>query len=366
MIGTVWILTTMAGVPLAAPVPTGEPVPSLRRVAVPASEFDAQAWIGRLSAPDLDARERAFAELVEEAVANDAARAALKAWARETGRADLAWTARLALREVERRPGTHLRALKSFGGGAFGDLRGRFEELERQFGGLDSLFGDLQRDLDRMFQAQPDPAAPPAQGGLRRSESFRLQVGPEGVEVQVDEDVDGKRSTRTYKGRTLEEVLEANPELSERLRAQGPNAIRALPGARGWAFRGPTVVRPPWGAEFDDERWSAPARPLAPLEPGRTRTDVLGVTYTKPSEEVRQRRNLEEGVGLLVEGTQPGTIASALGVQAGDVLVALNGRALKERDDVVAVLKARAAGEPVKLELVDAKGRRHTLTWNES
>lgn len=348
----------------------------LARVAAPAGDFDHRAWEERLATKDLDTRERDFAALVEEATANDAAREALRAWSTDAGRPDLAWTARLALREVERRPGTHLRALKNFGGGAMGDLRSRFDELESRFGGLDSMFGDLQRDLDRMFQqdeprtgATPQPGAAPRAGMHAQSESFRMQSGPDGVEVHVDENVNGETKTRTYKARTMEELLEANPELKDRIGAGGSMPLFGSRQPQGFSFRGPfgggtapkTLVMPD---EYD--RWTTPAKPLAPSMSGKTRTDILGVLYTKPSEEVRERRNLDDGVGLEVERTEPGTIASALGVQNGDVLIALNGRALKDRADVVAALKERKDGEPVKLELVDAKGRRHTLTWNES
>jgi len=369
---TLLLVSTVCPAQPAALVPTSL---QLARVAAPTAEFDASAWRQRLSAEDLDARERAFADLVEEATANDSAREALQTWSTATDRPDLAWTARLALREVERRPGTHLRALKNFGGSAMGDLRTRFEELEGRFGGLDSMFGDLQRDLDRMFQNVPQSGATPQPGSAPRSglhaqrKSFRMQSGPDGVEVHVDEDVNGETKTRTYKARTMDELLEANPELKDRLGSGGTMQFFGTGPRSGFSFRTPfgsgpdpkTLVMPD-----DGDRWATPAKPLEPLMPGKTRTDILGVLYTKPSPEVRERRNLEEGVGIEVERTEPGTIASALGVQAGDVLVALNGRPLKDRADVVTALKERKDGEPVKLELVDAKGRRHTLTWNES
>lgn len=345
----------------------------LQRVPAQVSDFDHRAWEERLSAKDLDERERAFANLVALAVDDDGARDALRAWSTDAGRPDLAWTARLALREIERRPGTHLRALKQFGGGTMGDLRQRFEELERRFGGLDSMFGDLQQDLDRLFGDDPLQGAHPAPGASRsQSQSYRMQIGPDGVKVEVDEDVDGKQSTRTYTGRTLEELLEANPELKDKIgTGNGSDFSFGAPGGpRGFVWRSPFGIAPdsPGLVPPDDaDRWSTPAKPLlAPATPGKLRTDILGVMYTKPSDEVRERRSLDAGVGLLVERTEPGTIAAALGVQAGDVLVTLNGRTLKEREDVVGALRDRKPGEPVKLELVDGKGRRHTLTWNES
>ncbi len=365
-----WILLPLV---LTAPVavPTAQSH-GLQRVNEDAPRFDRQAWEERLGAQDLDERERAFDDMVDRATADDVARDALRKWSEDTAQPDLAWTARLALREVDRRPAARMRPAQPFGKGGMKDLRGRFQELEDRFGGLDSMFGDLQEELDRMFPSQGFPGAPQTglapQGGTRHeSQSFRMQSGPDGVTIEVDEDVNGQKTTRTYKGSTLEEVLEANPELKDRI---GAGARGFFPGnamPRGFSFGfGPQGGRAPQTLQVpDDDRWDAPAKPLG-AEPEKTRTDILGVQYTKPASTVREQRNLEDGVGLEVQRTEPGTIASALGVQPGDVLVALNGRALKDRDDVVAVLRDRKAGEAVKLELVDGKGRHHTLTWNDS
>jgi len=369
-----WILlSTFPSVAAPAVVPAQEQHGELERVVTRDGDFDHRGWEEKLATRDLEERERAFEALVDLAVADDAAREAVRAWSTDAGRPELAWSARLALREVERRPGTHLRALKNFGGGAMGDLRGRFEELEQRFGGLDSMFGDLQRDLDRLF-SNPPPIAPGAvpHGSPRaQSQAFRLQVGPDGVKIEVDEDVDGQKSTRTYTGKTLADVLEANPELKDRIGTGGAHGFFFGGGGPGQGFG----LRSPFEAGPDrrlrptpngGDRWSTPAKPLlAPETPAKTRTDILGVLYTKPSAELRKQRQLEEGVGLEVERTEAGTIAAALGVETGDVLVALNGRTLRDREDVVGALRDRQPGEPVKLELVDARGRRHTLTWNE-
>lgn len=354
-----------SGAQSAAPAPQTQ---RLERVEPRSAAFDARAWEEKLAARDLDERERAFASLVDVAVHDDAARETLRAWSTDESRGDLAWTARLALREVERRPGTHLRALKSFGGGAMDDLRSRFDEMEKRFGGLDSMFGDLQRDLDRFFQdSGPNAATPhalPPGSARSQSQSYRVEAGPGGVKVEVDEDVNGQRSTRTYEGESLEALIEAHPELKGRIGLGAPFSFgfggQAAP--RAFAFPSPGGAAPRLRVKpDDDDRWNAPAKPLTADD--KIRTDVLGVQYTKPTSSVRDERKLEDGVGIQVERTEPGTIAAALGVEPGDVLVALNGRTLKDREDVVAALRERKATEPVKLELVDDRGRRQTLTW---
>ncbi len=356
---TLGILPAFAPAPQFAPQAAPQTWQRLERVGQDDARFDARGFGHKLTADDLDERERAYKEVVDRAVNDDAVRAALETWAKDTSNRDLAWTARLALREVERRPGTHLRALKSFGGGAMDDMRGRFQELERRFGGLDSLFGDLQRDFDHMFQDAPS-------GTTRhsRSESYQMRVTPDGVEIVIDEDVDGQRKERTYKGSSMEEILEANPELRERIgdgpivRSFGygePFEIRVQPG-QGWNAFPPTPAP-------DARSWNQPAKPL--LKPGGVRTDILGVQYASPTDEMRKKLGLDDGVGIEVERAEPGTIASALGLQPGDVVIALNGRTLKVRDDVVAALRDRKPGEPVRLEVVDPQGKRHTMTWTE-
>jgi len=359
-----WI--TLGIVPAFAPASQFAPQPPqqngqrLERVGQGHARFDAREWGHKLGTHDLDERERAYQGLVDLAVNDAAARAALESWAKDESNQDLAWTARLALREVKRRPGTQMHALKEFGGGAMDDLRGRFHELERRFGGLDSLFGDLQRDFDGMFQD-----APPGATRHSRAESYQMRVTPDGVEIVIDEDVDGQRKERTYKGESMEEILEANPELRERI-GNGPNVrffgledpfeLRMQPPRQGRNAM-PSVPAP------DAHDWDQPAKPL--LEPGSVRTDILGVQYTTPTDDQRKKLNLEEGVGIEVERTEPNTIASALGLQPGDVVISLNGRALKSRDDVVGALRDRQSGESVRIEVVDPQGQRHTMTWTE-
>src|SRR5689334_19168779 len=66
--------------------------------------FDADAWKQRLRASDLEAREHDFERLLDEARDNDAARKQLEAWAHDDGDANLAWTSRMALRELRTQP----------------------------------------------------------------------------------------------------------------------------------------------------------------------------------------------------------------------------------------------------------------------
>lgn len=78
----------------AAPVPL-QPVPAEHTCAY----FDEGDMRARLLDPDLVAREAAFDELVRLCHHHPEIRATVQAWSRETSTLELAWTARLALRE---------------------------------------------------------------------------------------------------------------------------------------------------------------------------------------------------------------------------------------------------------------------------
>ena len=76
-------------------------------------DFDRAAWKAALTEPDLDRREERFEHLVRRFADVDAARAALKDWSEDLSEPELAWTARLALREL-RRAGRRAAYLISF------------------------------------------------------------------------------------------------------------------------------------------------------------------------------------------------------------------------------------------------------------
>jgi S1-C subfamily serine protease len=94
---------------------------------------------------------------------------------------------------------------------------------------------------------------------------------------------------------------------------------------------------------------------LAPTEP--IRTDILGVIARPATAD-------EGGQGLHVRSTVPGSIAALLGIQGGDVLLEVNGRALSAIDDVTTALAERGENGQVAATWRDADGRRRTGTWH--
>jgi S1-C subfamily serine protease len=89
---------------------------------------------------------------------------------------------------------------------------------------------------------------------------------------------------------------------------------------------------------------------------------MLGIACTPVGADLRAKLGLQEDVGLVVDSVVEGTIASRIGLRAGDVVVELSGRSIRKREDVAEVLAERRAGEDLQVVIVDKDGKRRTLT----
>ncbi len=317
-------------------------------------EFDPEQWNLLLEEQDLDRREESFDRLVRRARRDPEARAYLKELAADADRPALAWTARLALRELGRTGTFGFYQALPFDdpAGPFGE---RIEDMLQGFGfGLPQDLRDWHADL---FQV------PPGGQGLRQEgRSMSLQQGPDGWELEITEEVDGEKRTRTFQGESLEEILQQNPELEAELGISGRGLpgrfqLRLGPGGdhlRELFGKNPFQFRSP-----DGQTWLFNRR--APSEP--LRTDILGVRVVPLGTERSAELELPEGVGLYVSSTYPATIAQLLGVRAGDVLVELNGQQLASSEDITRILEQRAQDGELSLTWIDGAGERRTRTW---
>lgn len=330
-----WILPSVAVQPAA---PNALAQDRLMRVAPPPpmSEQDRTAWRDRLTAADLEQREQSFDALIEAAGRDAALRALLEEWSLDSVDTNLAWTARLALRELRglAQRGTPLRR-----GFFFGD-------------GLDP-FADSQRLLDEMMRGM-EPwgnrgGLPPSAGGSTTSsaESFSLESGPDGVKCKVTTQEDGREVTEEYSAKSIDELLEAHPELGAKI------------GARTFD---------PFGGAFPPGlslRLGSPraAQPATPFQTFQVRTDVLGVVVEPLSAEDGQKFGLEAGVGLRIERVEPGTIAHQLGLQRGHVLFEINGTTIHSRDDISNEIRKRGSDGALDVVVIDRWGQKRTRTW---
>jgi len=340
----------------------------LTRVAPPSraqagsEDFDRDAWKKQITTGDLSEREQAFDRLSNLARQDPAAREALEAWSRDESDAGLAWTSRLLLREVDR-------ALHGWmmGGAQPGwEMFGRdfdFNGFSQRFEDLDSLFGDLRTEWDGMLRHLPHPSTG-GKSGRESARSMTLQSGPDGVTCKVTEMVDGQEQTKEYTANSMDELLEANPELRDTLGHEGP-MVFTFPNGGGRArlsiprrgdLHGRSLQVPP--AERPDVTFEDAGAGTA----GEPRTDRLGIFCAPMDDDTAEHLDLHQGEGLLVQSVQPGSIANVLGLRTGDVVVEINGTTIHSADDVKKVLTDRAEGAEVSVVVVGSEGRR-TLNW---
>jgi hypothetical protein len=324
--------------------------------------FEPEAWKKRLLAGDLQARESAFEQILERARTDPTAREAIEGWSKPSEEPNLAWTSRLLLRELDRSPHSWFQREARPDGRGFG--RGLdFDDFARRFEDLDSMFGDLRTQWESMLQQLPAPSSSVSSS----AESFSLQSGPDGVTCKVTREVDGKEETREYTARTMEELLQANPELRDKLGTSGsflwsmPSTPRSIVIPRGLRSGGPGGIQVlPRGSVGG--RWTAPDRSDEASDAGSPRTDRLGIYCEPVEDEIAGELGLKPGEGLRVRSTQSGSIASILGLREGDVVLEVNERKIQGVEDVKKALVDRAGDADVSVVVVGSEGRR-TLTW---
>ncbi len=103
------------------------------------------------------------------------------------------------------------------------------------------------------------------------------------------------------------------------------------------------------------------------LKSGRVARGYLGVTIDPLTPELAEQYGLptDQG-GVMVRSITPGSPAQKAGLQAGDVLVAINGRAIKGARDLVRQISSVAVGSKVEIQTIrDKKAQTFTVTIEE-
>jgi hypothetical protein len=364
---------------------TGTTAPPGQRLRlVVEATVDVEGWRARLSNPDLDARELAFDQLVARARDDFELRLALRSWTTDPAAGELAWGARLALRELQRqghppRPVAWIRV----NGGSQGAPRvlARPTADADVSGGEASPDSPMQRsELLRRFELHEDASQeeilplsdpprisslyfprqfqmPQSPHELRVTRRFHLDIQPEGVVLTEWDLSGGSQGERRYAAGSVEGLLDQHPHL--RHQVPGLSTLIAKPFAPGSQFG--------WGSEsplfrFDPalvgSRGSRPAAGAAEY----VTTLVLGVNCTQLSGEDAQGRMLGPGVGLRIERREPGSVAEALGLQRGDILIELGGQPLCSFEEISRVLRERP-GRSIEVKFIDRSGIERQRTW---
>jgi len=312
-----------------------------------ARDFDRDQWREHLAVADLERREQNFDALVRRAALDPVARTFLEDLARDPKNGELAWTARLALRELGR-------PRFSQGHPAFDffstDPFGRSGKLEEMLRGL---------SRDGLFPPGVAQGLSGGQGGAGSSSSRSVHVEQtdQGARVVVSEDVDGEKQERVYEGKNLDEILAANPELKKDLGGLHIRGTLGAPFDFDMDFGLPEARHP--RDAFEALPWlDEPQKPTRPL-----RTDKLGVIVQPLTPEHAAELGLEKGEGLFVERSATGTFAHLLGIGTGDVLLEIDGQRLQALEDVGRIMQARDPKSPLRVTWIDELGQRHEKTW---
>ena len=348
---------------LLAQEPAKPPAPQ-PEASAPEAAQGADRWIRDLGSESYRARLQAEKELRQ---LGAKALPQLKEAAAEAQDHEVQWRARRLVRQIESgEQGLQQRHRDETGGQQqqkqwrlWGDqqtspsMRRQFEELfremEQQFG-LDIprarfFHDDFFKDLQDQMQA--DGA---------RGHGMSLQIGPDGaVRAEVKEtDENGKVETKVYEAPDMETFQQQYPDV---LGKGGLNfGLHAWP-QDGRAFRSLLVPqhRVPFirmdplrvDTDVDIDVGSAEA---AEAPPEGKRLGII-VRPEIPAE-LREHLEIEEGVGLMVQEVQSGTLAETLGLRQGDIVVRIADRQIRETKDVQEAIGGVEAGAQVEVHFL--------------
>ncbi len=310
------------------------------------ARFDPEEWLGLLEERDLDRREGHFERLVKRARKDPSAQTFLEELSQDGNFPDLAWTARLALRELRQRPGFAVAPLDEFFGGPG---QGRLEELLPDF---------------QVFRLDPDRLFPPgsqswfnAPGTSSESRRVTVEETGDGCTIRVTENVNGEEVNREYSGESYESILESNPELRDELTDSRMGGLRVHLGDKplGELFQfGPL--------RFGDEGRPRIYFSQRGLSPEPMRTDILGVRVRPVPAERAAALGIEQGTGMLIDSVFPRTIAHALNLRSGDVILSVAGTKVASAEDITRLLAERETSD-FTVGWIDADGVRHEANW---
>jgi 2-alkenal reductase len=88
------------------------------------------------------------------------------------------------------------------------------------------------------------------------------------------------------------------------------------------------------------------------VESGDARPSFLGIQYKELNPQLANERQLSITQGALLEEVVGGSPAAQAGLQAGDVIIMVNGQALDDRHPLVSLLVEYVAGETITLDIL--------------
>ncbi|MEW5806456.1 MAG: Do family serine endopeptidase [Acidobacteriota bacterium] len=90
---------------------------------------------------------------------------------------------------------------------------------------------------------------------------------------------------------------------------------------------------------------------------GKVSRGYLGVVVRSVDEKIQDYYKLGSRKGAFVDAVQPGLPGDKAGIRKGDIILSVDGKEIKESQDLVSEISSRSAGDRVKLEIFrDGKG----------
>ena len=356
--------TALAQAPKPTPKAEGQLTPS-----------GAQKWVRQLGSESYRERLQAENKLRQ---LGESARDELERAAQEGADREVQWRAKRLLRQLGR--GEPLREPGSDGlmerrRGRESDQRApEIVERRTRAGGSGPGVDDVRKEFDRIFKRFEDMGldvpsrrffdAPFFQdlrsqwnGGVDvggASQSMSVQVGPDGVRVEVvEQGKDGQPETKVYEAPDMETFQKNHPgvlkggglglgfgEPMENLRGR----IGKLERGFDWDIARPRALRLPQPPPA--------SKPASAPQKGQR----LGVTVKPIPSVLREYLGLGDE-GLMVGEVQVDTLAAACGLLADDIVLEIGGRSVASPADVAEALSVIKKGEEVRVVFL-RRGRR--------
>jgi len=227
--------------------------------------------------------------------------------------------------------------------------KGSLELLHRNFdrpdlGELREQLRDLQGMMDRLREQLGDIGD--FEGS---SSSTSIHTGPDGVRVEIHRlDQDGE----VFEAPDMESFKQKYPDIAERFFSGGRGGI--------WRIEPEQLRLHRFDHPFGRFLTRTSRRGFFSTEPMRAREpsqgERLGVYIADLAPEVVAFLGLEPGQGLQVREVIEGSLAEALGIEAGDVIYEIDGAPVFSTKDIAETLGAIDRGDTVRVK-VNRKGR---------
>jgi len=226
------------------------------------------------------------------------------------------------------------------------------------------------------------------------AQGVSFELHPDGkVDLAVTEMKDGKKTEKSYKANSIEEFKKSYPDVAEKYqidrfmprRFMEPLSQGTSPNEwenwknwfeRDWFWdnhQGQNLADR-WTKQFPSaelKHWLDQQRQLfrdfralpAPQEIASPETSSegreFGIAYSPVSEALAEQLNLETAHAVMVMDVKPGSIADNAGIVRYDIIVKINGRPLKDRDQFRSEIH-QLLGKNFTIELI-RKGKHETI-----